>query len=240
MPSRQQPGSRAWLGLGEASDRLGISPTTLRRWSDAGVIATFVTPGGHRRFSTDAVDALLPATRNPTTVRGLGETPDRMTRAYRRVTRSTRPLPWIGALDGDTRSRFRDHGRLVAAELLAMLDAGEPDEAQRHLDAACEASAGYGREAALGGVPASATIEAFLRFRRPFLDELWDAVRRREVDLAGATDLIRRASDAFDGLLVSTMRSWEAGLDGRPLARGGRRATLAGDVRRPTPPSLES
>lgn len=240
MPSRQQPGTRAWLGLGEASDRLGISPTTLRRWSDAGVIETFVTPGGHRRFSASAIDSLLPATLTSPTMRGLGETPDRMTRAYRRVTRSTRPLPWIGALDGDTRSRFRDHGRLIATELLAMLDAGDPAEAERHLDAACEASAGYGREAALGGVSASATIEAFLRFRRPFLDELWDAIRRRGVELAGATDLIRRASDAFDGLLVSTVRSWEASLAVRPGGRGGRRVGFVAEAHPATHTGLES
>ncbi len=40
-----------WLSLDEASKRLGVHPSTLRRWANEGSIEVFVTPGGHRRFS---------------------------------------------------------------------------------------------------------------------------------------------------------------------------------------------
>lgn len=39
-----------WLTLEQASSRLGVHPTTLRRWADDGSIDVFITPGGHRRF----------------------------------------------------------------------------------------------------------------------------------------------------------------------------------------------
>ncbi len=39
-----------WLTLEQASRRLGVHPTTLRRWADEGAIDVFITPGGHRRF----------------------------------------------------------------------------------------------------------------------------------------------------------------------------------------------
>lgn len=39
-----------WLSLERASRRLGVHPTTLRRWADEGSIDVFMTPGGHRRF----------------------------------------------------------------------------------------------------------------------------------------------------------------------------------------------
>jgi len=48
----------SWLSITEASKRLNIHPATLRDWSDRGKIRTFRTPGGHRRFSGDDVDAL--------------------------------------------------------------------------------------------------------------------------------------------------------------------------------------
>ena len=48
----------SWLSITEASKRLNIHPATLRAWSDRGRIRTFRTPGGHRRFSGDDVDAL--------------------------------------------------------------------------------------------------------------------------------------------------------------------------------------
>ena len=48
----------AWLGLEEASRRLDVHPATLREWADKGRIRAFRTPGGHRRFSEDDVNAL--------------------------------------------------------------------------------------------------------------------------------------------------------------------------------------
>jgi glutamyl-tRNA reductase len=50
-----------WLTLGEACGLVGVSPATLRRWSDNGDIRTFTTPGGHRRFARSAILGLLPA-----------------------------------------------------------------------------------------------------------------------------------------------------------------------------------
>ncbi len=41
---------RKWLTLEQASERLGVHPTTLRRWVDEGAVDAFFTPGGHRRF----------------------------------------------------------------------------------------------------------------------------------------------------------------------------------------------
>ena len=59
--SRPHASDRDWLGLSEASRLLGVSPATLRRWSDAGRLRVFTTPGGHRRFSRATLERLLPA-----------------------------------------------------------------------------------------------------------------------------------------------------------------------------------
>ena len=40
----------------KAAERLGVHPTTLRRWSDNGDITTMLTPGGHRRFLISDLD----------------------------------------------------------------------------------------------------------------------------------------------------------------------------------------
>jgi excisionase family DNA binding protein len=48
----------SWLSLNEASKRLNVHPATLREWADRGRIRTFRTPGGHRRFSGEDIDAL--------------------------------------------------------------------------------------------------------------------------------------------------------------------------------------
>jgi excisionase family DNA binding protein len=57
VPSPAAPVA-SWLSLNEASKRLNVHPATLREWADRGRIRTFRTPGGHRRFSGEDVDAL--------------------------------------------------------------------------------------------------------------------------------------------------------------------------------------
>lgn len=48
-----------WLTLEQASKRLGVHPTTLRRWADGGDVNVFVTPGGHRRFFPADLDRFV-------------------------------------------------------------------------------------------------------------------------------------------------------------------------------------
>lgn len=48
-----------WLTLTEASKLLGIHPSTLRVWADAGQPPSFRTPGGHRRFAAADLRAFL-------------------------------------------------------------------------------------------------------------------------------------------------------------------------------------
>lgn len=49
------------LGLttAQAARHLGVSISTIRRWSDAGHLTGYRTPGGQRRFSADQLDAFL-------------------------------------------------------------------------------------------------------------------------------------------------------------------------------------
>ena len=49
-----------WLRVGDVANRLGVSPNTVRRWTDVGRIAAHRSPGGHRRYLADDVLALLP------------------------------------------------------------------------------------------------------------------------------------------------------------------------------------
>ena len=48
-----------WLSLQEASQILGVHPSTLRQWADSGKIPIVRTPGGHRRFAESSVRGLL-------------------------------------------------------------------------------------------------------------------------------------------------------------------------------------
>lgn len=197
-----------WIGLNEASRRLGVSATTLRRWADGGVVRTFVTPGGHRRFDVDSVRALLPGHTGRPTMEQLGETPERIARAYRRAGHHNEPA-WVSALTDAQRVAFREHGQGIARELLAALDASTQTDRAAHVALASQTSAQYGVAVAARGLGLGAAVETFLQFRRPFVAELLALARRRGLDIAATTDLIGRAGDAVDQLLVATVRAYE-------------------------------
>jgi excisionase family DNA binding protein len=59
MSATPHPSSR----LGQAARHLGVSISTLRRWSDAGHLQAYRTPGGQRRFSVEQLDAFLDSLR---------------------------------------------------------------------------------------------------------------------------------------------------------------------------------
>lgn len=50
--------SETMFALGEAAERLGVHPVTLRRWSESGKIRSVRTPGGHRRFPESEIRRL--------------------------------------------------------------------------------------------------------------------------------------------------------------------------------------
>ena len=201
------PAGQRWLSLGQASRALGITPGTLRRWADRGQIVSFTTPGGHRRFSAAAIVALIPVDRaRRPALKGPGVSSARISRAYRRVRPGGPPSspPWIARLSESERSSFRIRGHQLVDQLLSYLDA-ETDEVARRLDDAVDQAAGYGADAARAGASMSDAVEAFLRFRRPFIDELAGLARKRGLDTREATALLVDAENALDRLLTALM-----------------------------------
>jgi excisionase family DNA binding protein len=220
-----------WISLSEASRLVGVSPATLRRWSDAGRLRVFTTPGGHRRFSRVSLTRLLPADRSHRPSLGGTLTPARISRTYRRIGRQGQPeLPWVLALTDEQRLLFRERGHLLAARLLMYLDASLPESAEEHLNEAMATAVEYGQVAAEIGLSLSQTVEGFLRFRTPFHHELALAARRRGFDTAETTDLLETAERAIDRLLIATMSAHgaSASAGSQALLEGGRHREATG------------
>ena len=57
MGNEDQAGE-AYMTAGEAARILRVSPKTISRWADKGLIACIVTLGGHRRFLRTTVEEI--------------------------------------------------------------------------------------------------------------------------------------------------------------------------------------
>jgi hypothetical protein len=196
-----------WITLGEASRMLGIAPATLRRWSDAGRLNVFTTPGGHRRYRRTAIKGLVPGDHHdrPSLARS-GLTSSRVVRAYREVVRvAARELPWLVRLDDTQRDWFRRHGHRLTGALLGYLDADEPIVIEGHRAEAIAEAVAFGRIAVGLDLSLSQAVEAFLQFRRPFLGQLTLVARQRGFDTETTIEYLEKAGDILDRLLVAAM-----------------------------------
>ena len=207
-----------WLTLADASHVLGVSGATLRRWADGGRLPVFTTPGGHRRFSRQTLQNLLPATRRDRPSLGrLGASPDRIVRAYR-PRKASEPAvapPWLEHLSDADRLEFRERGRHLLELLVEFLDAPDPSVATLKLQEACNLAVGHGRQVAALGASMTEAVQTFIQFRTPFTTQLASTARRRGLDTREATKLLIAAEAAMDQLLVATLR-------GHNLATGQR------------------
>jgi excisionase family DNA binding protein len=203
LSPRERARRGPWLSLTEASQILGITPGTLRRWADQGQVSAFTTPGGHRRFARAAIEALLPAARPRRPRVGVVGSPDRIVRAYRKA--GTGRPAWLATLSEADLAGFRERGRRLAALLVGYLDAADAHTAMSNLRRAEQEAEEQGHQVAALGASLSEAVEGFLQFRSPFMNELAGMARRRHLDTREATALMVDAEAAMDRLLVAFM-----------------------------------
>ena len=202
-----------WLSLGPAARLVGVDPDTLRRWADAGQIAVFTTPGGHRRFERRALERMRMARHGRVLpLASLGATPERLSRVYRRSygargdARQLTPGPTVD------REAYRQDGRRLVEALLAHLDA-DPENARARARAEADAATlveDLARRLAERGVKLTDAVGQFVVARRPFLTELAAIGRRRTLDPAHLASLYEDASAVLDRLLLRFIAAHQA------------------------------
>src|SRR5579884_4541225 len=126
-------GRGPWLSINEACQLLGVDQSTLRRWSDAGKVPVFRTPGGHRRYAEADLRALVGEGAH------LQERPrvsrqaltDRSLSAYEEeYLRAARDRRWYQALGRNTLEEHRRLGRRLV-DLAVRYAAGAPGNNDR-------------------------------------------------------------------------------------------------------------
>lgn len=160
-----------WLSLSEASELIGVHPSTLRRWADAGTIHCTRTPGGHRRFrravlqrylaSKEDAEADRPSTDHVemTAAEALEEEGIAIEAMMRRQWHE----PFVEA---EVVGRMRELGQRLLGLLIQYLTRREEDE--RFLNEGREIGYNYGHESYAANIELLDAVEAFLYFRMNF------------------------------------------------------------------------
>jgi excisionase family DNA binding protein len=177
---RRAVAGREWIAAGEAVALLGVSPATLRRWADAGQLAAFTTPGGHRRFERAAVLSLLPAMRR------------------------SRPA------HGASASMVVPAGEEGVLRALRAYLGSPPAARADTLCQAQESATRYGAQTRAAGLSTAEIVRTFQRLRSRLLRELSTGPFAQGIDAPHAVDLLMTAIEQCDGLLEACVGAHEA------------------------------
>ncbi len=159
-----------WLSLRDACRLLDVSDTTLRQWADSGYLRVYRTPGGHRRFLRDDVDAFANA---PGQAQEQGREDAIEGSALRKIRRRLSredmvKQSWYQSVEEEGKVRMRLFGRRLLSLLLQ--ETGPRRRRQELLEEAHLLGREYGTEMSERGVTLKDTIEAFVFFRTMVLE----------------------------------------------------------------------
>jgi excisionase family DNA binding protein len=159
-----------WLSLTEASEWLGIHPTTLRRWADEGSVPHFRTPGGHRRFRTEEMNAWLQG-KEKTAITAPGHLLLHSALGYTREEMADKRVSgeaWYTAFGHEEeRQHMRDTGRKLFG--LAMQYMSRTRNHEPTLHEGRRIGQFYGEQCAQRGVSLANTVRALFFFRESLL-----------------------------------------------------------------------
>ena len=201
---------RNWLSLGLASSLLEINEATLRQWADNGLVRAYRTPGGHRRFAREDLDAMLEQGQR-SSVEEMVSSPEIDAAVLSQVRRrmgGARPHPpaWHTGFDQPGHERMRVLGRRLISLCTESL-------AQRKqalaLAAAKNLGQDQGTEAALQGVPLADTIKAFIFFRGAVLDAFREALLRAAISVHELTRCWSRLNRLTDEALLGLVGAYQ-------------------------------
>lgn len=195
----------------EASEMLGVHPTTLRLWARQGKLPAYRTPGGHRRFDRQDILRLLEEGKraeNDDTIRFATERALIFTRGE--VTGQIIPRePWYTSLSNGEKDRHRRLGRTMLGLLIQFVARENSHERilaeGRHI--AIEMAL-YNRQL---GLSLPQAVQAFMVFRDSLIDSLVPALAAPGHVDGDDLAIYRKARFFLNEMLCAQLQVYDAG-----------------------------
>lgn len=204
--------SEKWLSVREASALIGISPATLRRWSVAGNVQAFTTPGGHRRFARSEILTLLksPIQQSTCPIHPTN-TAAHLSRTYHHTMEQLSPWQaWLSGFGEIAKGSLREQGSRMSTSLMRYMEANDPQERRTSILCAREAAGEFGRMTAKSSLEIRQAVQVFLAFRMLFLGDIFEGSLLSQRSKFESTHMFIMATEAFDELLISLMEAHES------------------------------
>jgi excisionase family DNA binding protein len=193
-----------WLSLKGAAELLGVHPSTVRLWSDKGVLPTHRTSGGHRRYRR--AEMLLWAR----TAREVRVEPENILQTAMKNVRvqigeaNLESESWYKKLDENARKQYRESARSLSQGLMSYL-ASEGDDSDAHA-----IGYDYASRARRYGLSEVDATRALLFFRNALIESVMKVYREANI-LSGKAweEMLHKMHTFTDQILISLLETYQ-------------------------------
>jgi excisionase family DNA binding protein len=196
-----------WLSLSDTAKVLGVHPSTVRLWSDKGLLPTHKTQGGHRRYRHSEITLWAETRRWP----ALPE-PERMMNEVIRNVRMQisegrlEAEPWYQKLDEEAREQYRIGARSLFHGLMTYV-------ATNGAEAASEAYAigyEYASRAHRYNLNYVDAARAFLFFRDTLIESVVRVYGEANVPSGQTAEMFHKMHSFTDQILISLLQTYQS------------------------------
>ena len=197
-----------WLSLSAAAELLGVHPSTVRLWSDKGLLPVHRTKGGHRRYKRNEVMLWAQTAREVRTV----QPEDMMQSAIRNVRMQVtegrlEAEAWYQKLDEEARTQYRQSSRSLFQGLMNYL-ASSSEEAASEAFAVGYEYASRARRYNLSYVDAT---RAFMFFRNVLIESVMRVYSEANIPSGKAwEEMLGKMHTFTDQILISLLDTYQA------------------------------
>ena len=193
-----------WLSLSDAAKLLGVHPSTVRLWSDKGVLPTHRTSGGHRRYRRDEVMLWS------NTAREVRTEPEGIMHIAMKNVRvqigeaNLESESWYHKLDENARKQYRESARSLAQGLMTYLASETSDDSESHA-----IGYEYASRARRYGLSAVDATRALLFFRNALIESVMKVYREANIHSGRAwEEMLHKMHTFTDQILISLLETY--------------------------------
>jgi len=195
-----------WLSLSGAAKVLGVHPSTVRLWSDKGILPVHKTQGGHRRYKHGEISLWAESNQKPHEI----DTERMMLEVSKNVRMQIseghlQAEGWYQKLDEDARTQYRLSGRSLFHGLMTYVATNGADAANEAYAIGYE----YASRAHRYSLNYVDAVRAFLFFRNTLINSVIKVYQEANVPSGQTAETFGRMYAFTDDILVSLLKTFQ-------------------------------
>jgi excisionase family DNA binding protein len=197
-----------WLSLHAAAELLGVHASTVRIWSDKGMLPVYRTKGGHRRYKRSEVLLWAESARGEQSIDPLSVVQAAVHNIRMRISEgSLQDESWYQKLDENARRQYRQSAHTLFQGLVNYL-LSDGDSAMAEANSIGYEYASRAHRFGLNTVDAA---RAFLFFRNVLMESVIQVYQEANAPSGRAwADILRKVNSFADQILLHLLETYQA------------------------------